>query len=101
MNKIVSASPTRFKFIQLFFLCFASVIFFSIPFNVNAKTFPSGFSQLKVGNIYYPTSMAFTPDSRNYKGKVLRINKDGSIPTGNPFIGSETQNKFGRKDSET
>ena len=29
-----------------------------------AQTFPSGFSQVAVANIYYPTSMAFAPDGR-------------------------------------
>jgi glucose/arabinose dehydrogenase len=29
----------------------------------------------------------------NYKGKVIRINKDGSVPEGNPFSGSEAANR--------
>ena len=30
----------------------------------------------------------------NYLGKILRINSDGSIPTGNPFIGNEAKSRI-------
>ncbi len=33
-------------------------------------------------------------DLNNYKGKILRINADGSVPSGNPFSGSESANRI-------
>ncbi|MGZ4033362.1 MAG: PQQ-dependent sugar dehydrogenase [Bacteroidia bacterium] len=33
-------------------------------------------------------------DLSNYKGKVLRINPDGSVPSGNPFTGSESAKRI-------
>jgi glucose/arabinose dehydrogenase len=33
-------------------------------------------------------------DLSNYKGKILRINTDGSVPSGNPFTGSESAKRI-------
>lgn len=33
-------------------------------------------------------------DLDNYLGKILRINKDGSVPTGNPFTGSASKSRI-------
>jgi glucose/arabinose dehydrogenase len=47
-----------------------------------AQTFPAGFSQVKIPNIYYPTSMAFAPDGRIFvteKAGKIRIIKNGVV----------------------
>ncbi|MDF2436226.1 MAG: carbohydrate-binding protein [Bacteroidota bacterium] len=52
-----------------------------------AQTFPAGFSQVKVGTIYYPTSMAFAPDGRIFvteKAGKVKIVKNGTV-LGTPF----------------
>ena len=64
------------------------------------------------GTIHNGGGMAFGPDGKlyiaigndnvnsysqnlsNYKGKVLRINPDGSAPSGNPFTGSEAAERI-------
>lgn len=55
--------------------------------NGNSQTFPAGFSQVKVGTIYYPTSMAFAPDGRIFtteKAGKVKIIKNGVVLT-TPF----------------
>lgn len=47
---------------------------------------PDGTLYVGVGNDNVNSN---SQDLNNYKGKVLRINKDGSVPAGNPFSGSE------------
>ncbi|MBA3705369.1 MAG: PQQ-dependent sugar dehydrogenase, partial [Bacteroidetes bacterium] len=70
-----------------FLFCFLLAVILLIPFKSNAQTFPAGFSQVKVGTVYYPTSMAFAPDGRLFvteKSGKIKIVKNGSIlPT--PF----------------
>jgi glucose/arabinose dehydrogenase len=50
----------------------------------------------KDGKLYISTGDNTTPENaqslRNLKGKMLRINKDGTIPTGNPFYATASGN---------
>lgn len=53
-----------------------------------AQTFPPGFSQVAVGTIYYPTSLAFAPDGRIFtteKAGKVKIIKNGTVLT-TPFL---------------
>lgn len=55
---------------------------------VVAQIFPAGFSQVAVGNIYYPTSLAFAPDGRIFateKAGKVKIIKNGVVLT-TPFL---------------
>ncbi|MBA3665678.1 MAG: PQQ-dependent sugar dehydrogenase [Bacteroidetes bacterium] len=50
--------------------------------NMLSQTFPPGFSQVKVGDIYYPTSMDFAPDGRIFcteKAGKVKIIKNGVV----------------------
>ena len=64
------------------------LLLFLIPKAIQAQIFPSGFSQVQVATIYYPTSLAFAPDGRIFateKAGVVKIIKNGSaLPT--PFL---------------
>ncbi|HEY6162945.1 MAG TPA: PQQ-dependent sugar dehydrogenase [Bacteroidia bacterium] len=69
-----------------------SILFlFAVNFlmmNARAQTFPAGFSQVAVGNIYYPTSMAMAPDGRIFateKAGKVRIVKNGTV-LATPFL---------------
>lgn len=56
--------------------------------SLRAQTFPAGFSQVKVGTIYYPTSMAFAPDGRIFvteKAGKVKIIKNGAVLS-TPFL---------------
>ena len=69
-------------------LCCASAIIISAAFQLNAQTFPAGFSQVKVATIFYPTSMAFAPDGRIFtteKSGKVKIIKNG-IVLSTPFL---------------
>ncbi len=65
------------------------LIFLSFIFTESyAQTFPAGFSQVKVADIVYPTSMAFATDGRIFcteKAGKVKIIKNGSVLT-NPFL---------------
>ena len=53
-----------------------------------AQIFPAGFSQVAVGNIYYPTSLAFAPDGRIFtteKAGRVKIIKNGVVLS-TPFL---------------
>ncbi|MFL5764265.1 MAG: PQQ-dependent sugar dehydrogenase [Bacteroidia bacterium] len=52
---------------------------------------PDGKLYLAVGNDNVNSN---SQDLNNYKGKVLRINSDGSAPSGNPFSGSESAKRI-------
>jgi len=59
----------------------------SITLKFNAQTFPTGFSQVKVGTVYYPTSMAMASDGRIFvteKAGRVKIVKNGAVLT-TPF----------------
>jgi glucose/arabinose dehydrogenase len=59
---------------------------FALP--ATAQNFPAGFSQVTVGTIYYPTSMAVAPDGRIFcteKAGRVRIVKNGSVLS-TPFL---------------
>ncbi len=66
---------------------FKSIVLFSLLFlknsNVNAQTFPPGFSQIPVTTGFTnPTAMAFAPDGRIFiceQGGALKIVKNGSL----------------------
>jgi len=77
MDQIVLSSR-ELLIVFLFFCC-------ALP---KAQTFPPGFSQVVVGNIYYPTSMAFAPDGRIFctekAGKVKIVKNGVVLPT--PFL---------------
>ena len=49
---------------------------------------PDGKLYVAVGENALPTN---APNLNTYHGKILRINKDGTIPTGNPFTGGSEQ----------
>ena len=54
---------------------------------LNGQTFPAGFSQVKVGTVYYPTSMVFAPDGRIFvteKAGKVKVIKNGNVLT-TPF----------------
>lgn len=57
---------------------------------LNAQTYPSGFSQVKVASVSYPTAIAFAPDGRIFvaeKAGKVRIIKNGVIQSsGSPFL---------------
>lgn len=60
---------------------------FLFNFSLNAQTFPAGFSQVKVGAVYYPTSLAFAPDGRIFvteKAGKVKVVKNGVV-LGTPF----------------
>ncbi len=65
----------------LFFVWFS-------PALTNGQSLPPGFSIVNVGNIYYPTSLAFAPDGRIFcteKAGIVKIIKNGIVlPT--PFL---------------
>jgi glucose/arabinose dehydrogenase len=64
----------------------AGLLFFS--FTAIPQTFPQGFSQAKVGTVYYPTAMAKTPDGRIFiceKGGRVKVFKNGAILS-TPFV---------------
>jgi glucose/arabinose dehydrogenase len=52
---------------------------------------PDGKLYLAVGN---DNVNSYSQDLSNYKGKVLRLNPDGSAPSGNPFSGSESAKRI-------
>jgi glucose/arabinose dehydrogenase len=52
---------------------------------------PDGKLYLAIGN---DNINSYSQDLSNYKGKVLRINKDGSVPSGNPFTGSASAQRI-------
>ncbi len=52
---------------------------------------PDGKLYLAIGN---DNVNSYSQDLSNYKGKVLRINSDGSVPSGNPFSGSESAKRI-------
>jgi glucose/arabinose dehydrogenase len=52
---------------------------------------PDGKLYLAVGN---DNVNSFSQDLSNYKGKVLRMNPDGSVPSGNPFSSPEAAKKI-------
>lgn len=57
-------------------------LFTLITLQLSAQTFPPGFSQVKVGSIYYPTSLAFAPDGRIFvteKAGKVKIIKNGVV----------------------
>lgn len=62
-------------------------LFFN-PLTLNSQNFPAGFSQVAIGNVYYPTSMAKAPDGRIFvteKAGKIKIVKNGAVlPT--PFL---------------
>jgi glucose/arabinose dehydrogenase len=67
------------------------IVLFSLLFGAfisSSQTFPPGFSQVAIGNVYYPTSMAFAPDGRIFcteKAGKVRVVKNGAVlPT--PFL---------------
>ncbi|MGZ3899911.1 MAG: PQQ-dependent sugar dehydrogenase [Bacteroidia bacterium] len=63
-------------------------LFVSISMNIKSQTFPAGFSQVKVGDIYYPTSLEFAPDGRIFcteKAGKVKIIKNGTV-LGTPFF---------------
>jgi glucose/arabinose dehydrogenase len=65
--------------------CNVSLLVLAIVFFINrasAQTFPSGFSQVKVATVYYPTSMAFAPDGRIFvteKSGKVKVIKNGNV----------------------
>jgi len=70
------------------FICSLSLAIFSTTFSVNAQVFPPGFSQVAIGNIYYPTSMTVAPDGRIFaceKAGKIKIVKNG-IVLPKPFL---------------
>jgi glucose/arabinose dehydrogenase len=52
---------------------------------------PDGKLYIAIGN---DNVNANSQDLSNYKGKVLRMNPDGSVPSGNPFSGSESAKRI-------
>jgi glucose/arabinose dehydrogenase len=75
---------------HLVLLCKISfaVSFALVPSKIQAQSFPPGFSQVAIGNIYYPTSMAFAPDGRIFcteKAGKVKIVKNGTVLS-TPFV---------------
>jgi glucose/arabinose dehydrogenase len=73
MQKSPAFSLLRFP------LIFAALIFFG---DLTSQTFPPGFSQVKVGTVYYPTALAKTPDGRIFvceKAGRVKVVKNGVI----------------------
>jgi glucose/arabinose dehydrogenase len=52
---------------------------------------PDGKLYIGIGN---DNVNSYSQDLSNYKGKILRINSDGSVPSGNPFSGSESEKRI-------
>jgi glucose/arabinose dehydrogenase len=52
---------------------------------------PDGTLYLAVGNDNVNSN---SQDKTNYKGKILRINTDFSVPSGNPFTGTESEKRI-------
>ena len=81
-----------FKIVQILFFninsyLFTILILFNSP-KLFSQTFPSGFSQVKVATIYYPTAMAFAPDGRIFateKAGTVKIIKNGNVLS-TPFL---------------
>jgi glucose/arabinose dehydrogenase len=71
----------RVNMIKRFYSLFLTFIFlFSIT--LHSQNYPAGFSQVAVGNVYYPTSMAKAPDGRIFlteKAGKVRILKNGVV----------------------
>jgi glucose/arabinose dehydrogenase len=64
------------------------VLFLIVSVSSAAQVFPSGFSQVAVGNVYYPTSIASAPDGRIFvteKGGKVKIVKNGAVLS-TPFL---------------
>jgi glucose/arabinose dehydrogenase len=64
--------------------CFLLLLF---SLKIIAQSFPSGFSQVKIPGIFYPTSMAFAPDGRIFvseKAGKIKIIKNGAVS--NTFV---------------
>jgi glucose/arabinose dehydrogenase len=67
---------------------FNVIVFMFCPPTINAQNFPSGFSQVKVADIYYPTSFTFAPDGRIFateKAGKVKIIKAGVVLS-TPFL---------------
>src|SRR5688572_23046082 len=68
---------------KIFFLLLVSVVSL-----IRSQTYPAGFSQVFVGNIYYPTSMTFAQDGRIFcteKDGIVKIIKNGGV-LATPFL---------------
>src|SRR4051812_41480296 len=77
----------RFKCYHIDLLFLLGTILFTRS-TLFSQTFPAGFSQIKVADIYYPTSMAFAPDGRIFateKAGKVKIIKNGLVLS-NPFL---------------
>jgi len=88
--KNTSYFPTKLYFFQAFrrnmFCVLAALFLFSLT--ASAQSFPAGFSQVKISNIYYPTSMAMAPDGRIFvteKAGKVKIVKNGVVLS-TPFL---------------
>jgi glucose/arabinose dehydrogenase len=56
------------------FTCTVAMVF--------AQNYPQGFSEVKLGDIFYPTAMAFAPDGRIFateKGGKVKVVKNGAV----------------------
>jgi glucose/arabinose dehydrogenase/PKD repeat protein len=67
----------------------SETVLYQDPFDANAEHHGGAINFGNDGKIYFTTGEHFLPtwaqDLTNSRGKVLRINKDGSVPTDNPF----------------
>src|SRR4051812_20688060 len=64
------------------------ILILNSNYELLSQTFPAGFSQTKVGTIYYPTGMAKAPDGRMFiteKDGKVKILKNGVV-LNTPFI---------------
>jgi len=86
MEKRKCNPPLKQSIIQtILFYCLILILQVSA---LKSQTYPSGFSQVKVATIYYPTAMAFAPDGRIFcteKAGKVKIIKNGAV-LGTPFL---------------
>ncbi|MGQ0829309.1 MAG: PQQ-dependent sugar dehydrogenase [Bacteroidota bacterium] len=64
------------------FLLLITACTIAFALKIIAQTFPPGFSQVKVGNVYYPTAIAVAPDGRLFvteKGGKVKVVKNGAV----------------------
>ena len=80
LNVFKYCAKQEFTFLLIIILFFSQESF--------SQNFPSGFSQVKVATIYYPTAMAFAPDGRIFateKAGIVKIIKNGNVLS-TPFL---------------
>jgi len=81
MKNPVQSLPTPSATLKTLLIYLTFILAFSGP-KLKAQSFPEGFSNIKVANIFYPTSMAFAPDGRIFateKAGKVKIIKNGAV----------------------